>query len=619
MVKKNIVLDSIDCEFEGEKFVSTNIREFLESVKQSNRLPLTSIDVFYSDDYWNFEKIKMSNLDNHDFHFDFSKCPHVFREEVKDYVLISICENREKINNIQAKMKQIINFLVFVCEHNYFSLQDITVEVIELWKESLSHLAITSFSRYTNTVALFMEYYNANIEEVFSKEHFSALNCVDYKCLRAVKEENKTPNIPAKFFDDMLSTAIKVMEDIEEPSFYRGLSAMLVIETQTGLRTGELFALEKGCVKPLSIFNGEIAYYLEYKTWKREKGRSIISKEKTFVNELTKKAYDILDNLYEEKRIQWDVQYLFLEKKGHHTKKSFPVTPVSAGKLFTELFHYYNQYFTTVLSEPSTDSSLPTVKYYSEKDLSVKYMVRKQEYVIKPTITQFRVHMCSELYEKGVPIEYVERFMSHLSAEMACYYVRPKNTIQENMDASMKIMKELVTGEVTPIGTTKGLVEKINDFIEKNNYCVEKDLDTICEKLLKIIPIRLKTGGVCIKSSKKRDCFHDAATNEFYCAYNVCPNIYTFYYMVDVSYRQYQELCGNIEINKRNGQVIQVQKEKNMLHTLIDKKLIPQLDDLKTRINRYGMEYIMEKHPELSEIIIHIDDIKAEVKEKLNG
>lgn len=90
-----------------------------------------------------------------------------------------------------------------------------------------------------------------------------------------------------------------------------------------------------------------------------------------------------------------------------------------------------------------------------------------------------------------------------------------------------------------------------------------------------------KTGGVCIKHSMLRECSKDAKTNEFYCAYGVCPNIFHFYYMADVSYRQAKELVETININKSRGLMRQVQKESHMLQTIINQKLMPELTELR--------------------------------------
>lgn len=106
--------------------------------------------------------------------------------------------------------------------------------------------------------------------------------------------------------------------------------------------------------------------------------------------------------------------------------------------------------------------------------------------MIKPSLLQFRVHMCSSLYEKGVPLEYVERFMAHLSSEMRYYYIRPKNTPQEDLASSTRILKGIVTGELTPLGSERGLVGKIEEFIHENNYNIDTDYDVLealyCDK-----------------------------------------------------------------------------------------------------------------------------------------
>ena len=130
--------------------------------------------------------------------------------------------------------------------------------------------------------------------------------------------------------------------------------------------------------------------------------------------------------------------------------------------------------------------------------------------------------------------------------------------------------------------------------------------------LAKKLPIRQKTGGVCIKSSQLRECSMDAKTNEFYCAYGVCPNIVHFYYMADVTYRQCKELQETININKERGHMRQVEKETNMLYTITKKRLIPELEDLKAVIKRDGFESVYEIHPEVQPIVENIDIIEKE-------
>lgn len=144
----------------------------------------------------------------------------------------------------------------------------------------------------------------------------------------------------------------------------------------------------------------------------------------------------------------------------------------------------------------------------------------------------------------------------------------------------------------------------------------------LCEEFKDIITNELswsdvcriaKTGGVCIKSSMFHECSNDAITNEFYCAYGVCPNIYHFYYMANISYRQAKELVDGIKINKTHNQLRHAQKELNKLNTIVSNKLMPELIELKHEVNTKGIPTILSKHQDLEYIITHYDEIFKEI------
>ena len=179
----------------------------------------------------------------------------------------------------------------------------------------------------------------------------------------------------------------------------------------------------------------------------------------------------------------------------------------------------------------------------------------------------------------------------------------------------MDTLKKLVSGEIVPLGGTPGLMDKINKFIEDGHYNIYTDMDAICESLAKKIPIRQKTGGVCIKASMMRECSKDAPTNEFYCAYGVCPNIYHFFYMADISYRQCKELTETIAINKKNGFIKQVQKETGMRQKIAVNRLIPQMNELRRMVDTKGLEYVLQNYPDLKDIVENYDEIYKEAVE----
>ena len=587
-------------------FDKTDANGFIANVQERNLLPFDKIQVYYWDDNWDFSKYRTTNISISYFRFDFTNVPSCFKKDLKNFILISIIENRKKITRIYADLKNISSFMLFCVEHGIIEVKNFEPSYIKDWLNNyFENISERYRSSLIGSIISFCECYESNFGQIFSNEFYNILvEMVDVNLLKAELENSKTSDIPSDYFDKMLAAAITTIDDVHAPVYYRALSCMILMESQVGLRTGELFALKVGCVKPITISTGDTAYYVEYDTWKRHHGTSRSSKEISYVNEYFKKGYDAIISLSEKTRCDLNIEYLFVESlSGKAT--SFPVNPGNVSVHLDNLFEYYNRYFQTIYATPQNNSSL-CCRMISKNN--------EKKYLLRPVITQFRVHVCSDLHAKGCPIEYIEKFMSHLSSEMSYYYVRPRNSVQENMEESTRILRELVTKEAIPIGTDKGLMSKIDEFIEENHFSIEKDLESICEKLSEQIPIRIKSGGVCIKSSQFRECSKDAQTDEFYCAYNVCPNIYTFYYMADLSYLQIKDLCEAIEINRNRGCTKQVQKNVNMIHSIVNNKLEPQIAELEKIIDEKGLNYVLERHPQMIDIVANLGDVHKEIE-----
>lgn len=202
--------------------------------------------------------------------------------------------------------------------------------------------------------------------------------------------------------------------------------------------------------------------------------------------------------------------------------------------------------------------------------------------------------------------------MGHLSNEMAGYYVRvnPYNT-QEDINYARDVFKKVVCNEVTILGPDAENFKSLIDlFIQENRYQIERDMDAILSMLTAKMPVRQKTGGVCIRSSAIRECSKDAMTNEFYCAYGVCPNIYHFFYMANVSYRQAQELLEGLQLNKKRGFMRQAYKEALMLRSVAAQKLIPELAELQKELRRKNADRLIKEYPDLEYIVNNIGTIQ---------
>lgn len=169
--------------------------------------------------------------------------------------------------------------------------------------------------------------------------------------------------------------------------------------------------------------------------------------------------------------------------------------------------------------------------------------------------------------------------------------------------------------DLNPLGGSYGsdIKKSINEFIEKNNFNVEKDISAIVDAFGEKIIIRGKTGGVCIKTSLM-PCSKDARTNEMFCAYNVCPNLFHFYYMADVTYMDFKTLQDTYSANLKSGKQVAAEKELNKIKDICKRRLLPELEELDNELVRKGQDKIIERYPSLIDIIINKDSIKQEVQ-----
>lgn len=617
-----IYITELQIDYEIPEEVTINNSQFsnyIDTLKKINRLPFSKGDIYYSDDYWDFSSFSDLNIATKNLRFNFGLMnDSVFKDDVKNFVLISLLENNQKIQTIHKNFLNLKSFFLDMeSTYHVYDIKDITIPIVKDYLQQIRKLNSVVKLRTTKSVlrGFFMQY-SANFSQIATKGMLDLFDHDDSRAFKSYQQAHKTQNIPKQYFDALVSACVKVMNDTDAPIYIRGAACVYIILSQTGLRIGEILGLHVGALHTTTIFNGEKADYLEYFTWKRENGNNTASTALTYINDLSRKAYDVLMDIYSGRRKEFELDYLFMGGK-HPSRSSFPYHSESFKKIAFQFFIYLDSNGLLESVNLPVDQ-YPTLHRFNTKSDRVLRSKRLPDQPVEsltfPNSQQFRFHCCSVLAEKGIPLEYIQRFMSHLTDDMVRYHILPQNTPQEDMDFSLKTLREVVSGKTKILGGDKGLSEKINQFIEKNNFNVATDLEEICKNLSEKIPIRQKTGGVCIKSSQLRECSIDAKTNEFYCAYGVCPNIVHFYYMIDITYRQCQELLESISINEARGHKRQVEKEKNMLYNITTSKLIPELQELKTVIERDGLETVYESHPEVQPIVERLDEVEKEAQ-----
>lgn len=594
----DIVIDTSELQLHTE--------QLFHRIKQQNKLPLLICEICFSDDVWDFSATKKVNIPDTKFRISFRNVPDCYADPVRFYAFIELSRGNVKVQTITEQIRSIARFLNRQFVLGYTLVEDIALREVEVYFHRFN--SNHAFANNADAIRKFLIDYKMLIHPCYiDQDILDYLQQKNFDAMRAEREASKLPDIPADYFNKLLDVTLQVIKssDPEDQRFHH-IANMLLLLMQTGLRIGELCALTTDCLRIIA-FNGKRLVQLEYTTWKRERGTNVSSKVITAANELAEFAVTNLINELHEARIKSGTNYLLVDPV---KDRSYPIPgEIFAGKELKMYYLYIDKYMETVNIDEGIYSGLRRTKATSFMGETKKY---RNLNITHPVTEQYRVHVCTELYASGVSLEYITKYMGHLSSHMKGYYVRPKAHEQEDAAFSRSVLSKIVSGDIEPLGGKESLMQKINEFIDANNFNASADLDVIVEELMKKVPIRQKAGGVCIKSSMLRDCSVDAETNEFYCAYNVCPNIYHFFYMADYTYQQATDLNQSIGVNTKHGFLRQAEKDRNMLRTLSKQKLIPELDSLKKYIDRDGAEDVLSQYPNLSYVIENLDTIYQE-------
>lgn len=98
----------------------------------------------------------------------------------------------------------------------------------------------------------------------------------------------------------------------------------------------------------------------------------------------------------------------------------------------------------------------------------------------------------------------------------------------------------------------------------------------------------------------------------------MCTNLFHAFFMIDINYQKYTTLLKTIKYNQEKDFNKAVEKEIGKLKWIIEKYLIPELDELKKETESKGADTIKNKHPQVSYFIDNFDSVYKEVSSWLN-
>lgn len=592
---------------ETEKTPPLNLQasiDYYNKIKKLNILPLKDQTMYFSDDIWDLTYRKASNIPDTKLKLHFDWIPDAFRDHVKYIWLLKLLQHEVKIQTLYENLSLLSKFLIFAEQRGILKESLITLSDIKAFYASASyspyreHISKIVVQDYLFMYSLFLG--GPDLDTSISRYLLS----MDSALLACERDKGNTPNITHEYYSTLLKALEKIAyypDDDDLP--YVGIACIYIILMQVGIRIGELLNVSINSMQYRTLPDRTPVPFLEYKTWKRIRGDQTAENAYTFVTPKAEKAFKRLIDFLTNAREQIGTEVLFVFPDKFPNASDYPINSDRFNKIAKLLFVYLDRYFPTIDVPEEQRGSLHTVKLGDGHTLTY------------PITRQFRVYVCRDLYYRGIPLEYIQKFMAHLLCRTTIdNYVQPKNA-QENPTFTHNLLAGIITRKIEPLGGKPGLVEKIDEFIRENNYNVQTDIETICAGLAEKLPVREKAGGVCIKSSMQRDCSIDAETNDYLCSYDVCPNIYHFYFDAAYTLQNIKDLQISIKHNTQINRTRQVEKDKNMLQTIIRKRLIPELESLKSHLDKEGRDAILNSYPDLLYIVDNFDAIMKEAQE----
>ncbi|MDY4546321.1 MAG: hypothetical protein SO454_05420 [Candidatus Choladocola sp.] len=595
--------------------------QILESFKRIDKLPFSNLDIRFSDDTWDFSAatdlpVSRTRLV---FYFDSSSA---YCEPLKMYVLDSILKKNVKIRALHNKVISVMRFLKQFETEGYKVYSKVPKTAFKrLFDNMEDTCSYNTVCAYKGHLLMFSDFYERNFEELTDKSIRKFLQNRNISKLNDIKHANKTPEVPIDYFPVFLDAVKTIMRNEQEDPEDRITAASIILYSQIGFRTAELFTVKTGSIHSVYSPNKDKPlYYMDFLSFKHGKGENGGTIAHTYINSLSREAYDLLEELCREYRNNLGVDTLLVTK----FQKNATTTATQYSTRYRKfILRHWKELQCLNIGDDYEDLSFFEVgtffqpakdgTYTYDKNSDWAKDLQMDDRIYYPTIRQFRVSVCTSLYRQQIPLHYIRKHMNHLSEDMAAYYIRPQKNLEK--EYSETIYRAVFKDGSKMLGTNgDAFVQKINEFIEQNHMNIQDDLEGVIQAVAKKFPLRSKVGGMCIRCGEVIPCASNNSTDVIYCAFGMCPNHCHMFFMADISYEEYLQNRDVAQYNKDNGYKKAYQRELNKLKYIIEHSLMPELVMLEDELERHGEEEILDKYPQLTYIVNHLDSIKQEVQ-----
>lgn len=599
---------------------------FLDLARSDKPVIIGGVAINFADDIWDFTSQYKAGKAIPSYKYDFNTTV-----PVSDYqnILLKLftfyCITEYGIHNgtNKSRISEVKQLMVYMQKNDKELVDNLTLDDYKSFYSDRD-IKYTTMVKCRRHIKEFLTFYSIIANDVYTKELSNWFNDIDTPAIKADIENNKTPLLPTSFYNAYTAKLFEVATNTVADKWERGYCGLLYIGTQTGLRASELTLLR---VQDLEVrkFKGNQIGILHYRSTKSGDGKGrIYDNAETNANQKVISVYEILSELFDVERTDLNVDFLVprdinTQSNGTDKSKRSQMVSQTLGTANKRICAKHAAEW-GLINTKDADSFGGRIIYNQNDRYVVSHSTFREagfkdgDVFSYPLIMQYRVYVASELRERGVDDRTTAFLFNHHCVEMYGYYARPKHSIQEDIDFSKEIVRDVVKDKTKILGPKgEAFTEKINSIIEANNFNVEADLESIIEAVCNEVPIRAKNGGFCIKSNPRRECRHDAKTDEFMCAYGCCPNHCHMYFMLPMTYEKAKTLLKTYNYNIKAGYDNSAEKEKFKLEYTINHELLPELIEAKNELNKQGATSIVQKHPEMATVIDLLEEIEMEI------
>ncbi|WP_297637771.1 tyrosine-type recombinase/integrase [uncultured Clostridium sp.] len=653
---------------------SRNIKEKLKSYSvEVNSFKILK-GVEFQDALWDFSDFNTLNRESVAYKFNFEYVNGEFLNYIKLVILEEFMYGTNKIQTIHKDfdiMKTFTNECVKLGIEIPGLINDNFLEEYILDKEKkckYNYLA-RFLNGITKLVKLIYEIKGSNDSRIID---YIEMKKAYYRKFKTDKVISKY--IPDEFLNKMVSLAIRDSKDEQISITNRIFCNLLIIVAETGMRIEELCLLETGKLEEIKVGEHKVSY-LNFISTKSES--KYIEKRETYccLTELSSEAYKRAESLVDELISRMSMKARLRKYRIMAKKKGIEIGEINESnyrdvlsekeinKIESELRKFIFIGDSTYNKIMNTDSLTDYLKrffirnYNEFKEIHERYKdsvpyfkiesktiyekfcgsaekkserfdeVNKKKF---PLINfhRFRVTVCSKMYKKGIPLDFIREHMNHMYEDMTCQYIKTEKKINE-MEENIEILNSItdengyIDAELKNSLEDKNIeekIKKINKFLKKKNINIKTDITKILEILEKTNSTAVENEfGVCVKAvisgvCKKRKYFNSGEKN-----YYIGLELDTFKF-IDLNYERFLQKKSIIEHNKKivekNKELeFELNREIKNLKYFLNKTLIKEIKLLEDELRIKGENKVIEENRQIRKIVLEIEKIKDEVEE----